>query len=37
MGKAQVLSRLEQEWQAFLKSVEGLPENVLLEAGVCGE
>ena len=37
MSKEQVLHRLEQEWQAFLKSVEGLPESVLLEAGVCGE
>lgn len=37
MSKEQVLSRLEQEWQAFLKSVEGLPESALLEAGVCGE
>jgi len=37
MGKAQALSRLEQEWQAFLKSIEDLPESDLLEAGVCGD
>jgi len=37
MGKAQALRRLEQEWQAFLKSVEDLPKTALLGKGVCGE
>jgi hypothetical protein len=37
VSKERVLSRLEHDWQAFLKSFEGLPEEVFFEAGVCGE
>ena len=37
MSKERILSRLEEAWQAFLKSFADLPESALLEAGVCGE
>ena len=37
MSKESVLGRLEQSWQAFLKSFAGLPEPALFEEGVCGE
>lgn len=37
MSKERVLIKLEREWQAFLKSLEGLPESALLKPGVCGD
>jgi len=36
LNRVQLLDRLEREWQAFLQSFEGLPDNVLMEPGAVG-
>jgi hypothetical protein len=36
VNRAQLLERLDRAWTAFLASYAGLPESVLLEAGVTG-
>ena len=33
---AQLVARLDSDWQAFLDSFEGLPESALSEPGVVG-
>lgn len=37
MSKERTLSRLEEAWQAFLKSFEGSSDSALFQAGVCGQ
>ena len=36
MSKEQILIRLEQEWKAFLDSLVGLTDNILMESGAVG-
>ena len=36
MSRERLLNKLEREWQLFLQSFEGLPDNALLEPGVVG-
>jgi len=36
MSKEQTLTRIEQEWKAFLDSFAGLADNILMESGAVG-
>lgn len=37
MSRQRLIERLEQEWQALLRTWEGLPDDLLLEPGAVGQ
>jgi hypothetical protein len=36
VSKSTVLQRLDKEWQSFLKSIDGMPDQILFEPDVVG-
>ena len=36
MNREKALNRLEKEWKVFIKSFEGLPDDIMLESGAVG-